>query len=315
MSRRANWGRCPCVLDFESERHHMSFISYFDRRALLFASSAILISSSAIKADTIVAYGYFADNTSCSIDSGIAGPPGTAYQSVTSGTASASANCTYSNGSTGTFSATSSIGALGGSVSFTGPDSGYTSSYYVEQVTFDGVASPDCPGGNGVVECYGGANANDPSAGTPLEAAFYFTQNGTPSGDSSSVQATLQVEVNGTQYMDATGTGTLVSNPYTFDTGVPLTLSVSFTLDVGCSNNGCSADFSDPDLTNVIITDPSTGLPVLGITAMGDNGAALPTDVGIAGPLSSVPEPSSFAMLATAAIGTLLARKRRYRSP
>jgi hypothetical protein len=230
----------------------------------------------------------------------------------------------FSNGATATLSASTSTTSLGASVSSTGLVSSLeTDDLYTEYVTFSGTDSlAICPGGNGVVECYGGGAPNDPSAGTTLTAAFYFTVNGTTTGalnypgyvpNNFSISVT---EGGSTEYLFGTqanpgtnATGELVSKPFMFKVGVPLSLAVEFSLNTNC--NACSVDFVDPELTDLVITDPSTGLPVLGLTAVGDEGTVFPVDVGIAAP---TPEPSSLALLAVGLIAVIVKTRGDFRT-
>jgi hypothetical protein len=120
----------------------------------------------------------------------------------------------------------------------------------------------------------------------------------------------LSASVNGKLLYGTGGssaTGTLVSSGFLFNADEPLFLGVSFGVVGACGAIGCSLDFSDPDLTDILITDPSTGLPVLGLTAAGDDGTVFPVDVGI----SETPEPSSLALLATGLIALGIAARRR----
>jgi len=231
---------------------------------------------------------------------------------VASGTATASETCTYSD-STATLSASSSILSLGASVSATGGAIPDAAASYTEFVTFAGTdSSIICPGANGIVECYGGGAPNDPQAGTQLTAAFYFTVNGTLSGNfqDDGINNGLQIDVNDTSLLNSSGTGELVSSPFDFYVGTAVKLGVSFNLEVACAVGGCSADFADPELTDLVITDPSTGLPVLGLTAVGDDGTVFPVDVGLS-ESTPTPEPSYLVLLAAGLVALGIAGRRR----
>jgi hypothetical protein len=256
------------------------------------------------------------NSQSCITSAGEPGPPGIVYDSVASGTATASTTCATPDGNGSiTLSGSAAVGMLGGSITSTGGGDGSLAAYFSQNVTFTGVGSTvNCPEGNGTVECYGGGAVTDPSVGTTLTAAFIFTQNGTFSGSFSTAPlATLSIDVNDVE-TDDSGMGTFVSAPYNFvvGQGPPTSISAEFGLSIGCQVGGCAADFSDPTLTDVAITDPNTGLPVLGITAIGDGGTIYITNAGIAGPQSN-PEPSTW--LLTAAVIALGFLRTRFRIP
>jgi hypothetical protein len=208
--------------------------------------------------------------------------------------------------------------SLGASISATGQSGELNAEAgYTEDITFSGTLSTiTCPAGNGAVECYGGGAPNDPQAGTQLEAALYFTVNGTVSGTDLILDppTNLSATINGHPLYGVGGTGatgTLVSSGFSFQADIPVTLGVSFGVVGACGSGGCSADFSDPDFTDILITDPSTGLPVLGLTATGDDGTIFPVDVGI----SETPEPSSLVLLAAGFTGLGIASRRRLCQP
>jgi hypothetical protein len=242
------------------------------------------------------------------------------YSNGTGAELSVSSMSCQDNGGTETLSQSTGITSLGASISATGQSGELEAGGdFSEDVTFSGTGSTvTCPAGNGVVECYGGGAPNDPQAGTQLEAAFYFTVNGTVTGcfnygcagDLAMQPNNLSVRVNDKELYGTNGsgaTGTLVSAGFFFDADEPLNLAVSFGLIGACASGGCTADFSDPDLTDILITDPATGLPVLGLAATGDDGTIFPVDVGI----SETPEPSSLVLLATGLTGLGIAIRRK----
>jgi hypothetical protein len=260
------------------------------------------------------------DAQGCSIGAGsVSGD--NVIQSVGSGTATASATCTYSNGAIATYSASSAINSLGASVSLTGPGlsglnvGSFASSEYSQELTFMGLASSvTCPGGNGVVECFGGGALTDPKAGTPLQGVFDFTENGTMSGDffAGFSPVSFSIDACGQSLLNTHSTGLLASSPCSFKVGVPVSFVATFTIQIACHGD-CSADFSDPELTDVAIMDPATGLPVLGLTAVGDDGTIYPTNVGIQSPVTT-PEPSSLGFVIIAVIGIGLASRRQVKN-
>jgi hypothetical protein len=247
--------------------------------------------------------------------------------------AESSMSCTDIGG-TELLSQSTGITSLGASISATGQSGELDAGGgYTEVVTFSGTDSTlTCPAGNGVVECYGGGAPSDPQAGSPLQASLYFSVNGTVSGcffeygcvgdltGQPNVLSASVAESTACSSSAAPGarcflytanggeTGTAVeSSGFLFQADIPLTLDVGFGVAGACETHGCSADFSDPDLTDILITDPATGLPVLGLTATGDDGTIFPVDVGI----SETPEPSSLMLLATGLTGLGIAIRRK----
>ncbi len=118
-----------------------------------------------------------------------------------------------------------------------------------------------------------------------------------------------------------TGSGsivdTLTSAVFNASVGPSYLLYGEFDLNVQCGSVpvfdavSCNGDFGDPALTDILITDPATGLPVSGITLTGDDGFVYPVNVG------SVPEPSSMGLLAAVliAVGILSRRPSRSSAP
>ena len=76
-------------------------------------------------------------------------------------------------------------------------------------------------------------------------------------------------------------------------TGVPIHLEFSLFVDAS-TGASISGDFLDPfTLTNILVTDPTTGQPIAGATISGASGATYPVKV------SSTPEPSTWLTLTT----------------
>src|SRR5579872_4031117 len=102
---------------------------------------------------------------------------------------------------------------------------------------------------------------------------------------------------------------TLVSMPFSFVIGPNYTLGASFDLLVQCGGS-CDGNFLDPTLTDIEITDPTTGLTVHGISVTGDDGTVYPVNVEEA---ASVPEPGAVYLLGFVLIAIPLLHSRRFR--
>ena len=130
--------------------------------------------------------------------------------------------------------------------------------------------------------------------GAQLNAAFYFSVNGTVSGFSATPDIHLGVNFGsgGQNIPLPAGANQVVHNDpklFPFLNGEAYTyyLETSFVITANCAASSvCSADYLDPDLIGIVITDPTTGSVVSGITATASDGTILPTDTG-------TPEPSS----------------------
>jgi hypothetical protein len=115
-----------------------------------------------------------------------------------------------------------------------------------------------------------------------------------------------------------TGSGsiadTLTSAAFNAHVGPSYLLYGEFDLNVQCGSVpvfdavSCNGDFGDPVLTDILITDPTTGLPVSGITLTGDDGFVYPVN------FSSTPEPSSVGLLAFVLIAVGILSRRPSRS-
>jgi hypothetical protein len=93
----------------------------------------------------------------------------------------------------------------------------------------------------------------------------------------------------------------------TAGTAVPITIEFALTEDTSMGAS-VSADFLDPfTLTNILVTDPNTGLPIAGATIMGASGTTYPVNV-----VSSAPEPSTLGSIASGVF--LIGAFRRYRN-
>jgi len=111
---------------------------------------------------------------------------------------------------------------------------------------------------------------------------------------------------------------TLLSTPIAVALGSQVLLFGEFDLSVQCGSVpvfdavSCGGDFGDPILTNVLITDATTGLPVSGVTLTGADGTVYPVNVS-----SAVPEPSfaGLALLILMAIGVVSRRRSVLRVP
>jgi hypothetical protein len=102
---------------------------------------------------------------------------------------------------------------------------------------------------------------------------------------------------------------TLASTQAVATAGTAVPISIEFALDESASAGASvSANFLDPfTLTNILVTDPTTGLQIAGATVTGASGTTYPVNV-----VSSAPEPST---LGSIAIGVfLLGASRRYRN-
>jgi hypothetical protein len=75
--------------------------------------------------------------------------------------------------------------------------------------------------------------------------------------------------------------GTLASMPFSFVVGHNYRLAAGFDLLVQCRGT-CDGDFLDPTLTDIEITDASTGLTVHGISVTGDDGTVYPVNTQVA---------------------------------
>jgi hypothetical protein len=105
---------------------------------------------------------------------------------------------------------------------------------------------------------------------------------------------------------------TLQTTPVTLKGGQDFTFLVEFNLTVQCSSLTsavCNAtgDFGDPAIIDFVITNPTTGLPVSGVTVTGDDGTVYAVNTS-----SGVPEPSSAGLLTVGLLGVVIlsARKR-----
>lgn len=234
--------------------------------------------------------------------------------------ASLSVSCAgsvISGGGSVTFIGSATMGDFQSSISISTQGAGTLAEYFTQSVTATGVASTVCPGGNGAVECYAGSNPTDPPAGTALEAELTFTVNGTETGSynlpNSSAGTQLTASVDDNSIMNTQATGTVVSDPFTFTAGTPFNLYAEFDTSAKCPYGSCSIDFSDPELSDVTVIDPTTGKPVLGLQFVGDDGTVYPTNVGIPSPEGpSVPEPPSLSLLGTGLLGLVLLTGRQF---
>jgi hypothetical protein len=230
-----------------------------------------------------------------------------------------------------------SLGASGQITSAVGQV--YVSTFFQQDISWNGTGTVVCPTTTpGLANCPAGdIKTFDP--GTTLTAALYFSLIGSWSYDTGAyayIEPEIGAAVNGVTVL-STGTtynqvcsdffpgpacgqgthtapvsATLVSTPFTFVVGTDDSWSAAFNLLVQCSGS-CNGNFLDPTLTDIEISDPTTGLPVQGISVTGDNGTVYPVNVAeaISAP---VPEPATLTLTALGLAGVATRYRRRFRS-
>jgi len=93
-----------------------------------------------------------------------------------------------------------------------------------------------------------------------------------------------------------------MSSTFTVQAGTQYQFEQEITLLAQTQGAGSTvtADFLDPaSIVNVVVTDPTTGLPISGVSVTTDEGITFPVN----GAGSAVPEPSSLILLGTGALG------------
>jgi len=269
--------------------------------------------------------------------------PGVTGCSQSGSSTNASETCAFLNGN-GTqgsvaLSGSAGIGNLAASAQVTNADVELVvNSYFQQNVAFGSVGYLVCPDTPGVVGCSAGGQLKYFPAGTVFNAALYFSLNGSWSYSGAGwayIHPVTQVALNGHTYLDdathnqdcnnydygvpyapcnATASGDvsaiLASAPISIVSGQNYLLRADFDLFVQCGAfANCKGDFLDPTLTDIEITDPTTGLPVEGISVTGDDGSIYPVNLNEAAPIPT-PEPGTIYLLGFVLIAAALGRLR-----
>ncbi|MBM3729060.1 MAG: PEP-CTERM sorting domain-containing protein [Acidobacteria bacterium] len=223
-----------------------------------------------------------------------------------------------------TASVIAEFGLLAGSITTNSLAQVNLSAYTDEIVTFSGPGTVTCPGLPGIRDCPVGEVKALPDGSTLTGYLFYDFQGAyTHQGNRGFVRVRpeFNVTVNtaqhafnenlncGGQFEPVCLGSTVTVNrvlqvPVTVVTGRPVRLYTAFGLLVHCEA-GCSADFGDPALVDIVLTDPATGLTVHGLTASSDAGVIYPMNRAAA-----VPEPESVVLTAAGAFLILSCRRR-----
>lgn len=98
-------------------------------------------------------------------------------------------------------------------------------------------------------------------------------------------------------YAGVVNADSINSNPFSVISGQTYYFLETFYFFEQCISGTCTADFPDPELKNIIVTDPTTGLAVSGVTVTGSDGAIYPVNASASGSSGAVPESGSAATL------------------